>query len=166
MDAAPAPDGATPLPDAAPPDGATPLPDAAPPPDAAPCVEGDVNVVDPDTGHCYLYVANRVTWEVALGACGTFGPTAHLAVSTSPQENAVIASILAGVDDVWLGGNDREVENQWVWITGEPMVYQGWRAGEPNDANGEDCMIMELDNGGTWDDRACGNSYGYICERE
>jgi len=145
------------------------IPDAAPAADAPPCVEGNVNVVDPDTGNCMMYFSTTVPWEVALAACGSVGPGVHLAVSTSPEENAVIASLLAGVNDVWLGGTDSMVEMTWVWVTGESMVgYTGWRMGEPNDGGdgGEDCMIMELDNGGTWDDRPCGALYGYICERE
>lgn len=146
------------------------IPDAAPPPDAAPCVEGEVNVEDPATGHCYMYFSTTVPWDVALGACGSVGSGVHLAVITSPEENAVVASILAGVNDVWLGGTDQMVEGTWVWITGESMLlYDNWRDGEPNNGgtNGEDCMIMELDNGGTWDDRNCGNQmYGYFCERE
>lgn len=143
-----------------------PIPDAAPAPDAAPCVEGNVNVFDPDTGTCYMYFSTTVPWEVALGACGTVGADVHLAVITSAEENALVASVLAGVDDVWLGGSDRMVEMTWVWVTGESILgYDNWRDGEPNDAAGEDCMIMELDTAGTWDDRGCDNLYGYFCER-
>lgn len=140
--------------------------DATPPADAPPCVEGNVNVFDPDTGTCYMYFSTTVPWEVALGACGTIGSGVHLAVITTAEENAIVASILAGVDDVWLGGSDRMVEMTWVWVTGESLLgYDNWRVGEPNDSGGEDCMIMELDTGGTWDDRGCGNLYGYFCER-
>jgi len=140
--------------------------DATPSTDAPPCVEGNVNVVDPDTGTCYMYFSTTVPWDVALGACGTVGADVHLAAITSADENAVVASILAGVNDVWLGGSDVMVEMTWAWVTGESMAgYANWRTGEPNDVGGEDCMIMELDNGGTWDDRGCGDLYGYICER-
>ncbi len=142
------------------------IPDAAPAADAPPCVEGNVNVVDPATGNCYMYFSTTVPWQVALGACGTVGSEVHLAVITSAQENALVASILAGVDDVWLGGSDRIAEMTWVWVTGESMLgYEHWRAGEPNDVGGEDCMIMELDTDGTWDDRSCDDLYGYFCER-
>ena len=58
-------------------------------------------------------------------------------------------------------------EGVWVWLNGEPMVYTNWRAGEPNDGgtNGEDCMIIEGDHAGLWDDRSCVVSYPYLCER-
>jgi len=149
---------------ALPPDAA--VPDAVPPADAAPCVEGELNVVDPATGNCYMYFSSQVPWTVALAACGSHGATSHLAVITSADEQAVVASLGAPVADVWLGGSDRVTEMEWLWVTGEAMVFEGWRTGEPNDNNGEDCMIMEVDVGGTWDDRDCDNTYGYYCERE
>lgn len=143
-----------------------PVPDAAAPADAQPCVEGDARVTDPMTGVCYIYFSTEVDWTAARDAC--LGIDAHLAVSTSQAENDVF-SPLVGLLDAWVGGNDITTEDAWVWITGEPMLYTNWREGEPNDNGvdnmGEDCMIIEGDNGGLWDDRTCTNTYGYICER-
>ncbi|HUH03465.1 MAG TPA: C-type lectin domain-containing protein [Kofleriaceae bacterium] len=139
--------------------------DAAPPPDAWPCVEGDDRIVGGTTGSCYFYVATPTTWLDAKAACEALG--AHLVVSTSAGENTDF-SALAGLLDVWAGGNDIAEEALWVWVTGELMGYTNWRSGEPNDygTTGEDCMVIEGDNGGLWDDRPCASSYGYICERE
>jgi hypothetical protein len=161
------PDAAPPRvePDAAPVPDATVAPDAIPPADALPCTEGELNTVDPTTGNCYMYFSAEVPWSVALSACAAISETTHLAVITSAEEQAVVASIAAPVADVWLGGNDIDAEMTWVWVTAEAMVYEGWRVGEPNDSNGEDCMIMEVDVGGTWDDRGCADLYGYYCER-
>jgi hypothetical protein len=162
-------DGA--MPDA--PTDATPGPtdsrppvDVAPPPDAAPCVGGDGAAVDPGTGHCYLYFATKVPWDVALAACLGLEPQSRLATSTGQGENNLIAALAPLEIDVWMGGNDLTVEMAWTWITGESMAYTNWRAGEPNDSGGEDCMVMEVDNGGTWDDRPCTLTYPYFCERD
>jgi len=146
-------------------DAASGPPDAAPPADAAPCVEGDDRVVGTTTGHCYIYFAAPATWYDARAACEAIG--AHLVVSTSQQENDDF-SPLAGLLDVFVGGTDAPMEGVWIWIDAEPMGYTNWRTGEPNNGgtNGEDCMVIEGDNGGLWDDRACDNTYGYICERE
>lgn len=159
-DAAPRPD-AGPLPDAA------ALPDGAPP-DAAACVDGDVRTVDPDTGRCYMFFQTAVPWQTALDACAALG--AHLATSTERREDEVLAGLVASdadVVDVWIGGTDRAAEGIWKWIDGEPMEYVNWRDGEPNDGvmSGEDCMVMEIDLGGTWDDRSCAVSHAYFCER-
>ena len=142
------------------------MPDATPPADRAPCVDGELNAVDPATGHCYMYFSAAVPWSVALAACGAHGATSHLTVITSADEQAVVAALGAPVADVWLGATDQVTEMDWQWATGEAMGYTHWRDGEPNDSNGEDCMIMEVDVGGTWDDRDCGKTYGYYCERE
>jgi hypothetical protein len=137
----------------------------APPAGAAPCVEGDFNGVDPASGNCFMLFTTPTDWASAQAACAVFGPTAHLATSTSAGENAVMAQ-LAGLQDVFVGATDAAAETIYVWITGEPLAYVNWRSGEPNDSNGEDCMIIEGDNAGLWDDRDCLNTYWYLCERE
>lgn len=40
-------------------------------------------------------------------------------------------------------------------------MHQQSRA-HPTDPT-EDCMILEADNGGTWDDRSCRTAYPYFC---
>jgi len=125
-------------------------------------------VVGGTTGSCYIYFATRRDWPQARAACEAIG--AHLVVSTSQGENDDF-SPLAGLLDVWVGGTDSNAEGVWLWLTGELMSYTNWRTGEPNNSdpnnpNGEDCMIIEGDNGGLWDDRSCLKTYGYICERE
>ncbi len=140
--------------------------DAVPPPDATPCVEGDQQVTDPATGHCYMVFRTLTSWQNARVACEQLG--GYLAVSTSQIENDLF-SPLAGLTDVWVGGNDIAIEMTWVWVNDEPLTYTNWRMGEPNNSgpNGtsENCMIIEGDNAGLWDDRACASEYGYVCER-
>ncbi len=145
--------------------GTDAAPPPPPPPADVPCVEGDFNSEDPLTGHCYMYFIATTTWGAASAACAALGPTAHLATSAGDAENDRLAQ-LAGLQDVWLGASDADAETVFLWITGEPLAYTNWRIGEPNDSNGEDCMIIEGDNAGLWDDRDCLNTYGYLCERE
>lgn len=154
------------------PDGA---PDDPPPADAgtaAPaCVEGDRRALDPASGTCYLWFASAVTWQDARAACEGLG--AHLAVATSAAENALmdigVDDPASDLEDSWIGGNDIEAGGEFVWITGETFAFDNFRDGEPNGGGGtgvdEDCVIIEADNGGTWDDRACGDPYPYLCER-
>jgi hypothetical protein len=150
------------------------LPDAALADDAAgaaidaataplPCVEGDDRAVDPETGNCYMVFRQPRSWGEALVFCESLG--GHLAVVTGQAENDLLTP-LVGLVDAWMGGNDIAVEGDWVWITGEPMIYENWRAGEPNDfGDGEDCMILEGARGGSWDDRPCTRLYDFVCER-
>jgi hypothetical protein len=139
------------------------------PPDARACVEGDARVSDPATGTCYAYFGTLTSWSNASVACTALG--GHLATSTSAAENALILPLptdLLNSPDVWLGGSDQISEMTWLWVTSEPFVFDNWRAGEPNDGNSpdvaEDCMVLEADMSGTWDDRPCGRLLPYICE--
>jgi hypothetical protein len=156
---------AAPLPDAPPPPPPPP-PDAPPPPPA--CDEGDDQVVDPTTGHCYFVNRALVTWAVAMETCYDLG--GYLVTVTSEAENDLILP-LAGTVDNWMGGNDIVLEERWVWLNGDLLGYNNWRSGEPNnssstDPNGEDCMIIEGARSGSWDDRSCLRNYGFICERD
>ena len=157
------------------------LADAAAPPDATPpCEGGDDRVQDPASGACYLYFQTAQTWDQARAACQALG--AHLAFIDSVDESELIGTIApatAGLQDIWVGGTDAATEGVWTWLAGGPTYYTlgeaapgfvNWREGEPNDSDGEDCMIIEGDNnvagaGPQWDDRGCELVYPYICER-
>ena len=164
----------------APPDAAAPpdagAPDAALPP---PCEGGDDRVQDPDTGACYLYFQAAATWTGAQSACASLG--GHLAFIDSADESLLIGQIApatTGLQDIWVGGTDTPTEGTWRWLASGPIYYQdgvsleftNWREGEPNNANGENCMIIEGDDvdpagGPHWDDRPCDVTYPYMCER-
>lgn len=159
-------DAAGMTPDAA---GTTPdagIPDA--PPDAAPpCVEGDVHTVDPGTGHCYIGVAEFVSWDTANAACEGFG--AHLATIFDSGENAFVHNFASDANgngvEVWLGATDNDLEGTFVWVTGERLVdtFENWNGGEPNNSGGENCLEMRAD--GLWNDKECGTGLQYVCER-
>jgi hypothetical protein len=163
------PDAAAPV-DAAAPTDAAPADAAPPPPDAQPCDDGDLQTFDPGSGHCYMLFQTADDWTSSQGLCSIVG--AHLATIKDEDENTLVHELAAGEVDVWLGGTDQEVEDDWHWITGEPMNFEGWRLDplEPNNGNGngpENCMIMEADSAtGTWDDRDCAKTFPYVCERD
>jgi hypothetical protein len=151
-------------PDAA--DEPEPSPADAAPPDAADPCAGQAKVVS--NGHCYGLFLTGATWAKARDNCAAAG--GHLATVTSSAENQVVAGLLTGmVTDAWLAGNDMAVEDTFVWDNGETLSFTNWRIGEPNNGGansvtGEDCIVIELDVGGTWDDRHCPQVYPYICE--
>ena len=145
--------------------------DAAP--DALPCTGGDAHAQD--GGACYeVFLATASTWAEARAACQVRG--GDLARIDSLAENNIITPLVGLIDGAWLGGSDVATEMQWVWPDGGGLTYNKWRTGEPNNGNGnfqEDCMILEGDNDGTWDDRPCApdplagvpGEYPYVCER-
>jgi hypothetical protein len=146
-----------------------PPPDAPPPPpDARVCAGGDAQVEDPTTGTCYIYIAAGFDWFDAQAECEALG--GHLAVPTSTQEVLLLTLLVptGAPDDAWLGGTDEGDEMNWRWVNGEPFEFTNWRSGEPNDGNSgsvaEDCMVLEADNNGLWDDKDCVRLFPSLCE--
>ncbi len=118
-----------------------------------------------------------MTYAAAETACTAFG--SKLAVIKSAVTNATVRSLI-GLTDAFVGGTDSAIEGSWTWLRNplDPITvgvsYTNWRAGEPNNGggsiDGEDCMIIEGDENGTWDDRPCAppplgaGSYAYVCQ--
>ncbi len=141
-------------------------------PDAqVPCAAAGGAVVDPTSGYCYTLHLDGSSWVNARTACAALVPTAHLVVITDTFENVVVASLDMPGDglDAWMGASDLAAEGNFVWVDATPFVFDNWRAGEPNNGGAdmiqEDCAVMELDLGGSWDDRSCTSLRPYLCER-
>ena len=64
--------------------------------------------------------------------------------------------------DWWLGATDEAQEGDWVWITGEPVGFNVWSPGEPNDLNGED--YLKTWNREFWNDSPGDLQLGYVLE--
>jgi len=144
-------------------------------PDVRLCAGGDARATDPSTGSCFVYFSAPTSYPDAEAACAAFG--AKLAVIKSAQTNAVVRS-LVGQTDAFVGADDRDVEGTYRWLgdVNDPVSagYTNWRSGEPNNggssSGNEDCMIIEGDEDGTWDDRPCtlqasgSGVYAYVCQ--
>lgn len=147
------------------------FPDAGPSADAqpvfdGPCGEGDASIETGD-GICFEYFFDGSDWDGARVKCQLLG--GDLARADDASTNGIIASLVPGAfPDAWMRGTDEGFEGGWTWA-GEPMgTYTNWRSGEPNNGNGsgpENCQVIESDTGGTWDDRACSDSFSYVCQR-
>ena len=127
-------------------------------------------------GHDYHFCREGVAWEDGQTACE--GRGGDLATLNGFDENAWAA----GLSDVHLwpyhldhgglsqgpriGLNDVAAEGTFVWVSGEAVLYTNWRSGEPNDSGGEDCVAMDFDAGGTWNDIDCATVGTFICETE
>ncbi len=116
----------------------------------------------------YLICADARPWQAARDFCD--GAGFNLAAIGDDAEDAYLYGQLraAGLDDTWIGLNDRQTEEEFVWSNGEPFVYNNWDDGEPNDSRGEDCVIILMsppERASFWDDRPCDRNYPFICER-
>ena len=116
----------------------------------------------------FKLVKPRKTWAAAAKHCRMMGPGWMLAGIHSAMDQAAVTDLMHdfGVNDVWIGFNDRTVEGAWEWDGGHKGSWTNWAVNEPNDSNGEDCA--HLWNGGrngrwTWNDNQCTNSYSFVC---
>lgn len=123
--------------------------------------------------HDYVvfYQGTADTWEEAQAYCQSIG--GHLATITSQEENDYVYGLLqqSGTDSAYFGLTDSGQEGRWEWVTGEPVLYTNWHAGEPNGENsGEDyAMFYSKFSDGSWNDGDFGGQAGdggraFICE--
>jgi len=96
-------------------------------------------VQDGGNGHWYAVTNDRYTdFWVAQDSAEQLG--GHLVTITSQAENLFVADLSLG--NPILGGYQSltapdysEPLGGWRWVTGEDWLFEGWRAGEPNNAN-------------------------------
>ncbi|XP_056302092.1 neurocan core protein [Danio aesculapii] len=114
-------------------------------------------------GHCYRLFPRRHTWEDAEKACREH--SSHLTSSTSSMEQDFLNGL--GHENVWIGLNDRTVEEDFQWTDGLDVVYENWRENQPDNffAGGEDCVVMITREDGKWNDVPCNYNLPYICKK-
>ena len=87
----------------------------------------------------------------------------HLVSITSNAKNGVVFTFRGtkGRNRVWIGLNDKAVEDSFVWSDGTNSSYRHWSNCQTNSGN-SDCTRIESDS--EWAVRKCSSSYYYVCE--
>ncbi|KAH3821447.1 macrophage mannose receptor 1-like [Dreissena polymorpha] len=119
---------------------------------------------------CYELVREAVSWTDAENDCKSRG--GHLVhIENDEQQNKIYEVVKQYHDDhVWIGLNDREHEETFVWSSGNSVNYTHWYPGrKTNLPLNEDCVAMWMDHGGQWEDVHCSpnllyNAHAYVCE--
>jgi hypothetical protein len=119
----------------------------------------------------YWFCSGPVSWQQAEAACKT-EPGRSLVEVSDRIENLWISNVTTA--DAWLGGNALTNGERWFWSNdggrdgtlffadGLPVPgrFEHWAFSKPQ-ANA--CATLLSD--GTWSDRACGDTLGFICEQ-
>ena len=110
-------------------------------------------------GHTYFRSNFNATWESANAAAQSLG--AHLATLSNAAENNFI---IGNGKQAWIGLTDKASEGNFVWVTGEPFVYNNWFAGEPNNSGNEDFVVTNFWYAGQWNDYGPLNTFPFVIE--
>jgi hypothetical protein len=118
--------------------------------------------------HAYLLCDSSVEWEDAQVNCSLY--SYHMvAIGSAGENNWIKDQALAyALGGPWLGLEDFDVDGYYEWENGEPVVYENWKAGEPN-SKSELCGEMGVNTSSTsspgqWNDTDCSLTRRYICE--
>lgn len=90
--------------------------------------------------HVY-YMLDESTWTAAETEAVSLG--GHLVTINNSAENTWLISTFdplatSAADSFWIGLNDIDAEGTYEWISGEPVTYLNWDAGEPNQLSGSE----------------------------
>uniref|UniRef100_A0A6P7FVV6 E-selectin-like isoform X1 n=1 Tax=Diabrotica virgifera virgifera TaxID=50390 RepID=A0A6P7FVV6_DIAVI len=113
----------------------------------------------------YKILSTLVTYKGAVAACAAAGMELA-SLQTKEKSDAVNAVILASpiITEYWISGSKFD-DNKWYWLKGEAMVFTNWKAGEPNNAKGnEDCLTISETRTG-WNDEVCSVKLYPVCEK-
>jgi RHS repeat-associated protein len=112
-----------------------------------------------DITRYYGITPSAMSWTEANDFARSIGGS--LVSIESAAENAFIANSFSIAEDYWIGLTSRNGDwtdpETWTWSDGTPLVYQNWRAGQPDQGfdDGEDdrygAMNFSAANPGEWD---------------
>lgn len=108
-------------------------------------------------GRLYL-VSTPGNWSKAQAEAQSLG--GNLVTINDSAEQQWLAQAFGTSELLWIGLNDFAQEGIWQWVSGEPVTYQNWADGEPNNSDpanplGEDYAVMGWD-GSRWNDLSNG----------
>jgi len=94
--------------------------------------------VSPVNNHSYILILEQLSWTESEDIAVSLG--GHLATVRNATEEMWIRDTFSNYEfepkNLWIGLNDINSEGVWEWISGEPVGYLNFTAGEPNNLNG------------------------------
>jgi hypothetical protein len=131
----------------------------------------DGAALDQQSGHCYISWSTPLSFEPARRECQRRG--GDLVAVNSAAENTIV-NLLGVNNQAWIGLTVDPGSTSFYWVTGEPLTFNGFGPGQPNDGPGQEaCVRLDFDG---WHDIPCGFpssgllpqapnvQHAYICE--
>ncbi|XP_052459458.1 CD209 antigen-like protein A isoform X1 [Carassius gibelio] len=108
------------------------------------------------------------SWSDSRQYCRDRG--ADLVIINTEEKQRFISSLVK--ERVWIGLSDTENEGNMKWVDNSPLTQGFWLKGEPNNANNEDCIEMNVNREklvwsplSSWNDLSCSEKKKGICEK-
>ncbi|XP_059410407.1 lectin-like isoform X2 [Carassius carassius] len=118
---------------------------------------------------CVKYFNNSLNFTEAEFSCRTQAPGAHLVSVHKQKHNAELHCIVTTLNPkhprIWLGAFELFKSGKFLWLDGSYWDYDNWNIGQPSNlyTNTEECVEMNWNETGKWNDRGCHNKENYIC---
>ena len=113
--------------------------------------------------HCYKAFQVEVNWDDARHEC--LDLNSDLASITNMAENSFIntAFLLDQKEELWIGLNDKEKEDEFHWSDGTPFNFSIFSRSDPKHGRTTNCVLMK--NDGHWLEHICSYKRHYICKK-
>ncbi|KAG1956437.1 galactose-specific lectin nattectin-like [Pimephales promelas] len=118
---------------------------------------------------CVKYFGNPLNFTAAEFSCRSKAPGGHLVSMHNTKANADVLCIVIKYSPqnlrIWIGGFELFQSGRFVWTDGSFWNYQIWTPGEPKHrfSNREDCVEMNWNHVGKWNDDSCYVRKNYVC---
>ncbi|MGF1601254.1 MAG: DUF4347 domain-containing protein [Thermosynechococcaceae cyanobacterium] len=115
-------------------------------------IEIDTNTSRPIyNNHEYVLTDGVKSWQDAQAEAESIG--GNLVTINDADEEVWLKHTFGTAEGFWIGINDRQVEGQFEWVSGETSTYTNWAPGEPNNGRGnQDYGWMNYGASKQWDD--------------
>ncbi|MCP4606602.1 MAG: hypothetical protein GY847_39850 [Proteobacteria bacterium] len=112
----------------------------------------------------YIFRHSLCSWENASGFCQEQG--GRLVVPQNEVEQSFLATKAQEFisDNCWTGINDYSEEGIWTGPNDEEVSYLPWASGQPNGDETQNCVVLDYNLDGGWNDKSCDEDYPAICE--
>ena len=110
----------------------------------------------------FTYYGTRLTWQEADGACQDNGMT--LAKPSNREQHARMIMKSSSRPDFWIGAHDFEHEGNWLWADHTHIDFTNWRWGQPDGEENQNCVQVNNEQMGKWEDADCDDRNPYVCQ--
>lgn len=106
----------------------------------------------------------KLNWFDASKECSKQG--AHLMILNSTTSVKIMQNYLAAADasDVFVGAHDMIEEGTFKWTNGETVQQLPWYRGEPNGADGHNCLAIHKALNYKFSDYLCSAKFQLLCQ--